>query len=151
MQNDKVLNQLLIKKKELLNDMLRQSQLLQIRNGDQEMQQLIEEKQQTYENLLKNDAFIKLRELETGIDSLHLDQHLTREIGFIMQSIQENNSAVIGRFEQEKTGLETEKNQLTRSRRLSGYIQHNKQTPYNSRMTPQAARKPLTSNLERFS
>ncbi len=126
--SDQVINSLIKKKKELLNQLVRQS--IQFVIEEQTNDRMLTIRLEILAGLQRNDTAIKTREQQTGIDAMKQEPKLFREIGSIMHTIEENNKQAISKNSRKKKEIEFEKFNLEKENKVSGYIHQTKS--YNS-------------------
>ena len=93
---------------------------------EQESEIWAAKKRATIVSLQKNDAAIQIREHQTGISAKEQESDIYAKIKYLLQVIYTANQQVIGKLNQEKEMLETEKAQLEKGNKLSGYIYQQK-------------------------
>ena len=123
-KTDRVIHTLVKKKKELLNELLVQSIQTVIEDSDKSPALTLRKK--LVVDLHINDRNLQQREDETGISAESQEKKQLKEIKQILVAIQENNNRTIFKMEEEKKTLDTERANLDKENKLSGYISHQK-------------------------
>lgn len=119
--SDLIIQDLVKKKKELLDELLRQS--IQSMITAPNIDSMLASRERILAGLERTDLSIQIREKETGIKAQRQEKALFEIIGQTITCIQENNDVSIRKVEQEVKEAERERAALGRGRRLSGYIQ----------------------------
>jgi len=130
---DVIIQNLVIKKKELLDDLLQQS-IQSIINGPN-IDRILDRRGQILEKLERNDESLRTREEQTGISALQQEQRLFGKIGQVLILIQENTAETIQAVEHQIKEIEMERSVLDRGRRLSGYIEQGRMRKKNRAVT----------------
>lgn len=120
--SDKVLTALLDKKIELLEKLLRCSQLGLTLTNDVDVIGLQGERGALLSLLRKNDSFISMRESVLKVHSHTLNPHQSKKIRSIIEAIQYNNEDALKKVTLEKNQLTQEGKNFGKSSQLSGYI-----------------------------
>lgn len=118
---DVTIRDLVKKKKELLDELLRQSIQSMINAPD--METTMVNRERILADLGRTDESLQTREKQTGIQARQQERALFEMIGETITSIQENNAKTIRKIEQVVKEAESERSVLGRERRLTGYIQ----------------------------
>lgn len=119
--SDIVIQDLVRKKKELLDELLRQS--IQSMINSPNLERILVRRNRILGDLRRTDSSLQIRESETGISALRQEENLYQKISQIISSIQANNIETIGMIEQEMAETGIERSVLDKERQLSGYIQ----------------------------
>ena len=131
--SDLIIQDLVKKKKELLDELLRQS--IQSMIDAPNMESMVVNRERILADLGRTDYSIRIREEQTGIKALQQEKALFEKIGQTIVSIQENNAETISKIEQVVKEAESERSVLDRERRLSGYIQQGQRHRKNRAVT----------------
>ncbi len=118
---DMITNTLVKKKKELLNELLKQSICSVINDEDNE-----KKRAHLLTMLQTNDLAIKKNEQLTGQVAKEQEKKLYSEIAQILNSIHDNNELVISKLKKGEKELGSEKRQLKNEGKLSHYVQQTK-------------------------
>lgn len=121
-KNDWILKALVEKKRELLGQLLEQSQRYRIAQNEQEREKEFLLRGQILAKLERNDQAIAQREQEVTQLAKGEQKELYYEIEHLLRSIQFNNQASLFDLEEEKKGLERERISLEKGTKLSGYL-----------------------------
>lgn len=119
---DKVLKTLLDKKIELLEKLLRCSQLGLTVTDELDLFELQRERATVLSLLIKNDDCISVREQELKSDYDMVDSGRSKKIKSIIETIQYNNDHALKKVQLEKVQLNQERKSFGNTSRLSGYI-----------------------------
>ena len=119
--SDLIIQDLVKKKKELLDELLRQS--IQSMIDAPNVNTMLASRERILTGLERTDQSLQIREEQTGIKARQQEKALFEIIGQTITCIQENNEESIRKVEQEVKEAERERSVLGRGRRLSGYIQ----------------------------
>ena len=122
-KRDFVLKSLVEKKKELVQQLLRETQNYIIEQDENRSIRILDSRNQIVENLKRNDRCIVTREQEIGRIAKIEESELYEDIRFLVQTISENNEATLGRMELERQALDLEKKKLEQGNKVSGYLQ----------------------------
>jgi len=113
---------LILKKLELLQDLLTVSQLFLLDQKTSKTTQILKQRQVLLEQLQQNDHAIQKHEASTGIIAVRQEKVIARKINRLVKSIHENNSQTIEYLNREKKILELERLQMERNNKLTDYI-----------------------------
>lgn len=117
--SDRILKELVSKKKQLLKRLLRYSIDSALNNQSEEKVQL---RTALLKDLMKNDKAIQLREQQIGQNATDVEPQAHADIFSLLQSIQSNNSDCIAKLEKEEKSNEMERSQLRKGNKISRYV-----------------------------
>ncbi len=117
---DIILNELVQKKKSLLDDLL----ALSIRSACDIAQEdsILKHRSNLLIMLEKNDRAITTREKQTGIKATSQEQELYIKISTLLSSIKDNNQITMLKLEEAEKAFEAEKSELGLGKKLSSYV-----------------------------
>lgn len=119
-KTDPVINALVRKKKDLLNQLLAHS--IQTALDKNEPGIAMPDRDRIMSSLAINDEAIESRQKDLGVKAAKQEARLFQEIGSILRAIQDNNSQTISKLEKEIKQAERERALLHQGNKLSGYI-----------------------------
>jgi hypothetical protein len=121
---DRVLSELVRKKRSLLNSLLAMS----IRSAliATQPERIVRLRSDILSMLEKNDSAILTRERQTGINASSQEQEQFSSISVLLTSIRDNNQAALAKLELAKKAFELEKLQLEKEKKLTGYVYQTK-------------------------
>lgn len=126
LSKDSIITDLVLKKKSLLDSLLGLSIRSVVEAGEESI--IFKQRIGLLNSLRQNDKAIQTREKQTGIDSIKQEKEIYNDIANLIESISDNNTAVIMRLEQAEKEFEKEKKILIKERNLARYVVQNKTT-----------------------
>lgn len=123
-KKDTILQDLVLKKIELLEQLLRLSIQTALDNPNQERN--LENRAELYSKLSLNDQSLAIRENQTGIKAIEQEQHLYLDIHTLIESIHQNNRDSINRLEKAVDDYKLERQKLSKGKKISNYVNQTK-------------------------
>jgi len=120
--HDWILKALVEKKRELLKQLLEQSQRFRIAQNELDQERELRRRTEILAKLERNDQALLEREREVAKLAKGEQKELYFEIEHLLKSIQFNNQASLFDLEESKKGLENEQVNLEKGTKLSGYL-----------------------------
>lgn len=117
---DRVIFDLVRKKKELLERLLTLSIRVNLQNPDPE--KVFREKDSVLKMLKMNDAALEKREMETGISAIDQEKRQYAAISSLLTTIRDNNDAKIARLEVDRKENAEERSRLERTNKITKYV-----------------------------
>ncbi|MGK0288841.1 MAG: hypothetical protein ACI86H_000262 [bacterium] len=121
---DFILAQLGEKKRKILQSILIKARQLALSPIDTEQERLLNERDLLFEQLKKTDDAIDIQEAQKDYTLSQIKPEIYQKITFLLESIVNNDQQVISCWEDQKTKLSQEKNNLTKTRKFSGYLKN---------------------------
>ncbi len=123
-QKDKIISQLVAKKKQLLDNLLTFS--IQSVLNDSDHDKISEKRSQILSMLERNDRAISAREKQTEKNARQQEKELYAVIGTLLNSISENNKTTLTNLETAVKEFEQEKYKLGKESKISSYVHQTK-------------------------
>lgn len=121
---DRIIHDLVAKKKELLENLLVLSIQTALDNPNQ--QKNLKNRADLFSMLSLNDRSLASREAQTGIKAVEQEQPLFSDIQALISSIHQNNGDSISRLEKALEEQKLERQELSKGNKISNYVNQTK-------------------------